>query len=193
MAALHSPRLAHIIPSSLTLPHSPLTPRRPATPRYTGIHIGPPCLEEEYRQEEISPQQCRLRDITYAAPIYVDVEYTRGREIVTRRGPGQAVRIGRMPLMLRCDRCGAPSRARMHCARAALVLCQPRAGGSHLLAARPLLPPLCAADAPHRAPQVRAGWAQRGRAGQAGRVPAGSWRLLHRAGEPAPAGGACMF
>jgi hypothetical protein len=34
--------------------------------RYTGIHIGPPCLEEEYRQEEITPQQCRLRDITYA-------------------------------------------------------------------------------------------------------------------------------
>jgi hypothetical protein len=39
-----------------------------------------------------------------AAPIYVDIEYTRGREIVTRKGPGQAVRIGRMPLMLRCDR-----------------------------------------------------------------------------------------
>eukprot|EP00879_Flechtneria_rotunda_P016776 GHRR01017559.1.p1 GENE.GHRR01017559.1~~GHRR01017559.1.p1 ORF type:complete len:189 (+),score=26.16 GHRR01017559.1:321-887(+) len=72
--------------------------------KYTGIHIGPPCLEEEYRQEEITPQQCRLRDITYAAPIYVDVEYTRGREIVSRRGPGQAIRIGRMPLMLRCNR-----------------------------------------------------------------------------------------
>lgn len=41
-----------------------------------------------------------------AAPIYVDIEYTRGREIVTRKGPGQAVRIGRMPLMLRCDRWG---------------------------------------------------------------------------------------
>lgn len=72
--------------------------------RYTGIHIGPPCLEEEYRQEEITPQQCRLRDITYAAPIYVDIEYTRGREIVTRKGPGQAVRIGRIPIMLRCNR-----------------------------------------------------------------------------------------
>lgn len=34
--------------------------------RYTDIHIGMPCLEEEYRQEEITPQQCRLRDITYA-------------------------------------------------------------------------------------------------------------------------------
>eukprot|EP00882_Tetradesmus_deserticola_P028134 GHRQ01031321.1.p1 GENE.GHRQ01031321.1~~GHRQ01031321.1.p1 ORF type:complete len:160 (-),score=7.73 GHRQ01031321.1:44-523(-) len=39
-----------------------------------------------------------------AAPIYVDIEYTRGREIVSRKGPGQAVRIGRMPLMLRCNR-----------------------------------------------------------------------------------------
>jgi hypothetical protein len=37
--------------------------------RYTNIHIGPPCLEEEYRQEEITPQQCRLRDITYAGEI----------------------------------------------------------------------------------------------------------------------------
>jgi hypothetical protein len=31
-----------------------------------------PCLEEEYRQEEITPQQCRLRDITYAGEQGVD-------------------------------------------------------------------------------------------------------------------------
>ena len=69
------------------------------------MHIGPPCLEEEYKTEAVTPQQCRLRDITYAAPIMVDIEYTRGRDIVTKRAPGGAVRIGRMPLMLRCDRC----------------------------------------------------------------------------------------
>ena len=59
-------------------------------------------------QTDITPQQCRLRDITYAAPITVDIEYTRGKEIVVKKGRnGQgAVCIGRMPLMLRCDRCG---------------------------------------------------------------------------------------
>ncbi len=56
---------------------------------------------------EITPQQCRLRDITYGAPITVDIEYTRGKEIVVKKGRGGqgAVCIGRMPLMLRCDRC----------------------------------------------------------------------------------------
>lgn len=54
----------------------------------------------------MTPQQCRLRDVTYAAPVSVDVEYTRGREIVRRTAAGgNAVRIGRIPLMLRCDRC----------------------------------------------------------------------------------------
>jgi DNA-directed RNA polymerase III subunit RPC2 len=72
--------------------------------RYTNIWVGRPCVEDEYTTEDITPQQCRLRDITYAAPIYVDIEYTRGREIVTRKGPN-AVKIGRMPLMLRCNRC----------------------------------------------------------------------------------------
>ena len=56
---------------------------------------------------DISPQQCRLRDMTYAAPISVDVEYTRGREIVVKKGKNGrgAVLIGRMPMMLRSDRC----------------------------------------------------------------------------------------
>ena len=85
--------------------------------RYTNIYIGQPCLEEEYRQEEITPQQCRLRDITYAAPIYVDIEYTRGKEIVTRKGPAQAVRIGRMPLMLRCNKCVLHKKDEAHLAR----------------------------------------------------------------------------
>ena len=45
--------------------------------------------------------------MTYAAPITVDVEYTRGKEIVTRQaknGVGGVV-IGRIPLMLRSSRC----------------------------------------------------------------------------------------
>jgi DNA-directed RNA polymerase III subunit RPC2 len=49
----------------------------------------------------VTPQECRLRDLTYAAPILVDIEYTRAKQIVIRKG----VQIGRMPLMLRCSNC----------------------------------------------------------------------------------------
>mmetsp|Transcript_10383 Transcript_10383/g.31241 ORF Transcript_10383/g.31241 Transcript_10383/m.31241 type:complete len:1166 (-) Transcript_10383:34-3531(-) len=75
--------------------------------RFLNIYVGRPSIEEEMVATDITPQQCRLRDITYAAPITVDIEYTRGKEIVVKKGRnGQgAVCIGRMPLMLRCDRC----------------------------------------------------------------------------------------
>lgn len=74
--------------------------------RYTDIFVGQPQVEEDYITSSITPQQCRLRDMTYAAPITVDVEYTRGKEIVVRKGKDGvgAVYIGRIPLMLRCDR-----------------------------------------------------------------------------------------
>jgi DNA-directed RNA polymerase beta subunit len=36
-------------------------------------------------------KECRLRDLTYSAHIKVDVEYTRGKQIVQRKG----VPIGR--------------------------------------------------------------------------------------------------
>lgn len=66
-----------------------------------------PVIEEDYQSVAMTPQQCRLRDMTYSAPITVDLEYTRGKEIVRRVGKnGQgAVLIGRMPIMLRSDRC----------------------------------------------------------------------------------------
>ncbi|KAJ7536311.1 hypothetical protein O6H91_12G064000 [Diphasiastrum complanatum] len=75
--------------------------------KYLDIFVGEPCVEQDYLVEKITPQQCRLRDMTYSAPISVDVEYTRGKEIVTRKGkPGQgALVIGRMPVMLRSSRC----------------------------------------------------------------------------------------
>eukprot|EP00798_Chlamydomonas_sp_ICE-L_P009475 gene9475-32467_t len=75
--------------------------------KYTNIYVGQPSIEEDMVATDITPQQCRLRDITYGAPITVDIEYTRGKEIVVKKGRGGvgAVCIGRMPLMLRCDRC----------------------------------------------------------------------------------------
>ena len=86
----------------LIVPHTSLF-----TPRFLNIYVGRPSIEEDMVATDITPQQCRLRDITYAAPITVDIEYTRGKEIVVKKGRnGQgAVCIGRMPLMLRCDRC----------------------------------------------------------------------------------------
>ena len=75
--------------------------------RYLNVYVGRPCVEEDYIVSDVTPQQCRLRDMTYAAPISVDVEYTRGKDIVVKKGKNGrgALTIGRMPLMLRCARC----------------------------------------------------------------------------------------
>jgi DNA-directed RNA polymerase III subunit RPC2 len=69
--------------------------------RYTNIYVGKPCIEEDLAPVPITPQQCRLRDITYAAPIYVDIEYTQDKLLVVRK----AMVIGRMPIMLRSSNC----------------------------------------------------------------------------------------
>lgn len=72
--------------------------------KYLDVHVGQPSIDEEFRSREVTPQQCRLRDITYSAPISVDVEYTRGKEIVVKRGKKGdtgAIPIGRIPVMLR--------------------------------------------------------------------------------------------
>lgn len=70
--------------------------------RFSDVNVGKPSAEEEMIVSEIKPQECRLRDITYSAPIVVNLEYTRGKnEIVRRRG----MTIGRMPIMLRSSKC----------------------------------------------------------------------------------------
>lgn len=51
----------------------------------------------------MTPQQCRLRDMTYSAPITVDLEYTTSNNHIQKKSN---VSIGRMPIMLRSDRCG---------------------------------------------------------------------------------------
>ena len=50
---------------------------------------------------KITPHECRLRDLTYSAPITVDIEYTRGTQRVIKRN----LPIGRMPIMLRSSNC----------------------------------------------------------------------------------------
>ncbi|KAJ3145756.1 DNA-directed RNA polymerase III core subunit ret1 [Geranomyces michiganensis] len=50
---------------------------------------------------ELTPHECRLRDVTYAGTILVDIEYVRGKQLVKKRG----IEVGRMPIMLRSSRC----------------------------------------------------------------------------------------
>jgi DNA-directed RNA polymerase III subunit RPC2 len=74
--------------------------------RFTDIYLGTPRRSDESKDEvifdsTITPNECRLRDMTYAAPIFVDFEYVRARERVIRKN----VAIGRMPVMLRSSKC----------------------------------------------------------------------------------------
>eukprot|EP00698_Gefionella_okellyi_P020200 TRINITY_DN6313_c0_g1_i1.p1 TRINITY_DN6313_c0_g1~~TRINITY_DN6313_c0_g1_i1.p1 ORF type:complete len:1145 (-),score=272.81 TRINITY_DN6313_c0_g1_i1:1949-5320(-) len=68
---------------------------------YTNIYLGKPQTEEDMVVGEVTPHQCRLRDLTYAAPILVDVEFTRERQLVKKDG----LLIGRLPIMLRSSMC----------------------------------------------------------------------------------------
>lgn len=76
--------------------------------KFTDIYLGAPRRADEpqdvgvaFDGSSVSPQECRLRDTTYAAPIQVDFEYLRGRQRVRKIG----VCIGRMPVMLRSSKC----------------------------------------------------------------------------------------
>ncbi|KAL6041665.1 DNA-directed RNA polymerase III subunit RPC2 [Balamuthia mandrillaris] len=70
--------------------------------KYKRIYVGEPTtVELQMIPVALTPHQCRLRDITYCAPICVDLEYTRGKRVVAKNG----FVIGRMPIMLRSCKC----------------------------------------------------------------------------------------
>lgn len=75
------------------------------TLRYLDIRVlHPTRVDEEIRPHggsSVTPHECRLRDMTYAAPIVVDIAYTRGSKRVRRKD----IQIGRMPIMLRSAQC----------------------------------------------------------------------------------------
>ncbi|CAG9938938.1 unnamed protein product [Clonostachys rosea f. rosea IK726] len=52
-------------------------------------------------RHNVSPMECRLRDMTYAAPIEVDIVYIRDKQKISRKN----VPLGRMPVMLKSSRC----------------------------------------------------------------------------------------
>ena len=68
--------------------------------KYLDIRVGSKFTAQNKDRTQ-TPHQCRLRDMSYNAPIYVDVEYTRGKKIIMHRD----VEIGKMPIMLRSNKC----------------------------------------------------------------------------------------
>ncbi|KAG1740148.1 beta and beta-prime subunits of DNA dependent RNA-polymerase [Suillus paluster] len=69
--------------------------------KYTDIHVGfPDRTDLDAIDKSITPHECRLRDITYSAPILVTIQYTRGKNVVRRPN----VNIGRLPIMLRSNK-----------------------------------------------------------------------------------------
>ncbi|KAK2195923.1 bifunctional DNA-directed RNA polymerase [Babesia duncani] len=68
---------------------------------FVDIRVGRPYIEENMVGVMLTPQMCRVRDLTYSAPIYVDVDYVRGTDVIRK----QNVEIGRLPVMLRSCVC----------------------------------------------------------------------------------------
>lgn len=71
--------------------------------RFKDIRVLPP-QTDDFQQgfsHKLSPQECRLRDLTYAGTVSVDIEFTRGKQIVSKRN----IDIARMPIMLRSSKC----------------------------------------------------------------------------------------
>lgn len=71
--------------------------------RYEDITVTAPSYIEDTLSvsSSIAPHECRLRDITYSAPVEVTLRYTRGEEQVVQKN----VRIGCIPVMLRSNIC----------------------------------------------------------------------------------------
>lgn len=76
---------------------------------YDDINVGNPTRYDEDGPDiydkgfvsSVTPNECRLRDTSYSAPITVDISYWRGTKIIRRKN----IIIGRLPVMLRSSRC----------------------------------------------------------------------------------------
>jgi DNA-directed RNA polymerase beta subunit len=79
--------------------------------RYLNAFVGEPEPADGMFGKPIDPQLCRLRDLTYNAPIYCEVKFRRGQKdgnVHYKKGRNDnngAIKIGRLPLMLRSNRC----------------------------------------------------------------------------------------
>ncbi|XP_076907938.1 DNA-directed RNA polymerase III subunit 2-like [Bidens hawaiensis] len=71
--------------------------------RYTNVCIGKPSEIVDGVTESINPQSCRLSEGTYAAPIFVNIEYRNGENSPIKYK--KDIVLGRMPIMLRSRSC----------------------------------------------------------------------------------------
>lgn len=72
--------------------------------RFTDIRVDSPRRQDwtdNKSHSEVTPMECRLRDMTYAAPIFVDIQYIRDKQRIVRKN----VPLGRMPVMLKSSKC----------------------------------------------------------------------------------------
>ena len=85
--------------------------------KYLDVRVGHPERTEHsdggVYETPITPHECRLRDTSYTAPIIATVQYTRGNEIVTR----DDIMLGRLPIMLRSNKCVLFGRTEVELAR----------------------------------------------------------------------------
>ena len=70
--------------------------------KYRDIHIGFPTIEEELGVSKVTPHECRLRNLTYSAPILVDISYTL--DCMTEKIKNN-ICIGKLPIMLGSNHC----------------------------------------------------------------------------------------
>lgn len=73
--------------------------------RFLDVRIGEPSVTVNAVSETINPHMCRLSDLTYAAPILVDIEYIEENHAQKAPREKRDVVIGRMPIMLRSRCC----------------------------------------------------------------------------------------
>jgi DNA-directed RNA polymerase III subunit RPC2 len=71
---------------------------------FTDIRVGTP-TRNDYSdikaRHEVTPMECRLRDMTYAAPVVVDIIYSRDRKKIIRKN----IPLCRIPVMLKSAKC----------------------------------------------------------------------------------------
>ncbi|KAL3319027.1 DNA-directed RNA polymerase III subunit RPC2 [Cichlidogyrus casuarinus] len=69
---------------------------------YNNICVKSPTINDGgLVSNRVTPHDCRLRELTYAGEILVDITFMRQNEVVSKKG----VLIGRMPIMLRSSAC----------------------------------------------------------------------------------------
>ncbi|KAL2265476.1 hypothetical protein VTJ83DRAFT_6576 [Remersonia thermophila] len=71
---------------------------------FTDIRVGTPTrndFSDFQARDHVTPMECRLRDMTYAAPVFVDIVYSRDRKKIVRKD----IPLCRIPIMLKSAKC----------------------------------------------------------------------------------------